>query len=105
MRVIRRRSTSGSADGSAALPASGPVGGPACAATSGPSGPSGNPVARLWWYVREFTGETAYERYTERLRREDPAAPVPTRREFERWRTEERYGGGDPAKKYYRGCC
>jgi uncharacterized short protein YbdD (DUF466 family) len=58
---------------------------------------------RLWWYVREFTGETAYERYAERLRREDPSRPVPSRREFERRRTDECYG--DPRKTYYRGCC
>lgn len=61
-------------------------------------------LARLWWYVREFTGETAYERYTQRLRREDPTARVPSRREFERWRTEQRYGG-EPGRAPYRGCC
>ncbi|WP_461027327.1 CstA-like transporter-associated (seleno)protein, partial [Streptomyces sparsus] len=34
-------------------------------------------AARLWWYVREFTGETAYDRYVERQRREHPdVAPL-----------------------------
>jgi uncharacterized short protein YbdD (DUF466 family) len=60
-------------------------------------------VRRLWWYVREFTGETAYERYTERMRRENPGCEVPTRREFERRRVDETYG--DPSRSRYRGCC
>jgi uncharacterized short protein YbdD (DUF466 family) len=64
---------------------------------------AGAAAARLWWYIREFTGETAYERYTERLRQEDPAAPLPSRRDFERRRAEERYG--EPGRTYHRGCC
>lgn len=40
------------------------------------------------WYLRELTGESAYDRYVAHLRRDHPAAKVPTRREFERMRTE-----------------
>ncbi|UUU31003.1 YbdD/YjiX family protein [Streptomyces sp. CA-210063] len=40
------------------------------------------------WYVRELTGESAYDRYVEHLRDHDPDAPVPSRREFERMRTD-----------------
>ncbi|WP_103504791.1 MULTISPECIES: YbdD/YjiX family protein [Streptomyces] len=56
----------------------------------------------LWWYLTELTGEltgdNAYRRYSERARREDPAAAVMTRREFERERADARAarpnGGG-----------
>jgi uncharacterized short protein YbdD (DUF466 family) len=58
-------------------------------------------AARLWWYIREFTGETAYERYAERLCREGRADETPSRKEFERRRAEERYG--DPRNGG--GCC
>ncbi|UCM90314.1 CstA-like transporter-associated (seleno)protein [Streptomyces marincola] len=57
----------------------------------------------LRWYIAEFTGETAYERHVAWLRRHDPSAPVPTRRAFERRRTDERYG--DPRSGHHRGCC
>ncbi|WP_405805867.1 YbdD/YjiX family protein [Streptomyces sp. NBC_00210] len=41
-------------------------------------------------YVREFSGEAAYDRYCERHRRHHPHAPVPTRREYEHMRTRHR---------------
>ncbi|WP_051872189.1 YbdD/YjiX family protein [Streptomyces sclerotialus] len=53
------------------------------------------------WYVRELTGESAYERYVGHLRRHDPDAPVPSRREFERRRTDAREG--DPRAGFR--CC
>ncbi|MEV0370208.1 YbdD/YjiX family protein [Streptomyces sp. NPDC050636] len=53
------------------------------------------------WYVRELTGESAYERYTAHVRQRDPAAPVPSRREFERRRTDAR--DGDPRSGFR--CC
>ncbi|WP_206306086.1 YbdD/YjiX family protein [Streptomyces sp. RFCAC02] len=56
----------------------------------------------LRWYVTEVTGESAYDRHVARLRRDDPAAPVPTRRAFERMRVERRYG--DPRGGGH-GCC
>ncbi|GGZ89696.1 hypothetical protein GCM10010344_66620 [Streptomyces bluensis] len=40
------------------------------------------------WYVRELTGESAYDRYVAHLRAGHPDAPVPSRREFERMRTD-----------------
>ncbi|MBT2417518.1 YbdD/YjiX family protein [Streptomyces sp. ISL-22] len=40
------------------------------------------------WYVRELTDESAYDRYVAHLRREHPDARVPSRRDFERMRTD-----------------
>lgn len=40
------------------------------------------------WYVRELTGESAYDRYVAHIRARHPEAPVPSRREFERSRTD-----------------
>ena len=39
-------------------------------------------------YLREASGETAYERYVEHRRREHPDDPVMSRRDFERWRMD-----------------
>ena len=47
-------------------------------------------VGRLAWYLREVSGENDYDRYVEHRRRAHPGAPVPTRREFERERMDER---------------
>ncbi|MDK1476682.1 YbdD/YjiX family protein [Streptomyces sp. 549] len=58
-------------------------------------------TARLWWYVREFTGETAYDRYVERHRREHPGQPPLSRGTFERRRTDAR--GSDPREGFR--CC
>ena len=41
-------------------------------------------------YLREASGETAYDRYVEHRRREHPDDPVMSRRDFERWRMDER---------------
>lgn len=40
------------------------------------------------WYVRELTDESAYDRYVGHLRKDHPEAPVPSRRDFERMRTD-----------------
>ncbi|GGW87725.1 YbdD/YjiX family protein [Streptomyces lomondensis] len=40
------------------------------------------------WYLRELTGESAYDRYVTHVRRQHPDAEVPSRRDFERMRTE-----------------
>lgn len=40
----------------------------------------------LHWYLRELTGETAYERYVDHVRRRHPEAPAMSRRDFERRR-------------------
>ncbi|MFB4196420.1 YbdD/YjiX family protein [Streptomyces carpaticus] len=55
----------------------------------------------LRWYLREVTGESAYDRYTARARAQDPAVRVLTRREFERMRMDAR--AADPQGGA--GCC
>jgi uncharacterized short protein YbdD (DUF466 family) len=42
------------------------------------------------WYVREISGESAYDRYVEHVRSEHPDAVVMSRRDFERLRQDER---------------
>ncbi|MGW7414102.1 YbdD/YjiX family protein [Streptomyces sp. NPDC054863] len=58
-------------------------------------------MSRLRWYVREFTGEAAYDRYVAHARSHDPDAAVMSRRTFERSRTDAREG--DPRKGFR--CC
>jgi uncharacterized short protein YbdD (DUF466 family) len=41
-------------------------------------------------YLREVSGETAYERYVEHCHRDHPDDPVMSRRDFERWRMDDR---------------
>ncbi|MFF4526207.1 YbdD/YjiX family protein [Streptomyces bluensis] len=53
------------------------------------------------WYVRELTGESAYGRYVAHLRAGHPDAPVPSRREFERMRTDRQES--DPRQGFR--CC
>ncbi|RIQ26882.1 YbdD/YjiX family protein [Jiangella rhizosphaerae] len=43
----------------------------------------------VWWYLREVSGETAYDRYVEHCRRHE-AVRVLSRREFERRRQDDR---------------
>jgi uncharacterized short protein YbdD (DUF466 family) len=47
-------------------------------------------LAAIRWYRRELAGETAYDRYVEHARREHPEATVMSRRDFERWRQDDR---------------
>ena len=42
-------------------------------------------LAGVRWYLREVSGESAYDRYVEHLLRDHPGEPVMTRRDFERW--------------------
>jgi uncharacterized short protein YbdD (DUF466 family) len=58
-------------------------------------------LARARYFVREFSGETAYERYVAHARSHDPEAAVLTRRAFERARTDAREA--DPREGF--GCC
>ncbi|MGX2992778.1 YbdD/YjiX family protein [Streptomyces sp. JNUCC 64] len=56
---------------------------------AGGRGPAGAGPARralrwIHWYLRELTGESAYERYCARHRADHPGAPVPTPREYQR---------------------
>ena len=47
-------------------------------------------LAGVRWYLREVSGESAYDRYVEHARREHPDEPVMSRRDFERWRQDDR---------------
>ncbi|WP_406473612.1 YbdD/YjiX family protein [Streptomyces sp. NBC_01615] len=49
---------------------------------------AGRGMRGIRWYVRELTDESAYDRHVSHLRKDDPDTPVPSRREFERWRTD-----------------
>ncbi|MFF4361758.1 YbdD/YjiX family protein [Streptomyces sp. NPDC001604] len=53
------------------------------------------------WYVRELTDESAYDRYVAHLRKARPGAQVPSRREFERMRTDRQE---DDPRQGFR-CC
>jgi uncharacterized short protein YbdD (DUF466 family) len=44
----------------------------------------------LRWYLREVSGESAYERYVAHMRAEHPDALVMSRRDFERARQDHR---------------
>jgi uncharacterized short protein YbdD (DUF466 family) len=47
-------------------------------------------VAGVRWYLREVTGESAYDRYVDHMRRDHPAQMVMSRRDFERWKQDQR---------------
>jgi uncharacterized short protein YbdD (DUF466 family) len=42
------------------------------------------------WYLREVSGESSYDRYVEHVRRDHPDAVVMSRRDYERWRQDDR---------------
>ena len=42
------------------------------------------------WYLREVSGESAYDRYVEHMRHDHPDQPVMSRRDFERRRQDAR---------------
>ncbi|MFI6001926.1 CstA-like transporter-associated (seleno)protein [Streptomyces sp. NPDC051366] len=58
-------------------------------------------LAKAAFFVREFSGEAAYDRYVAHARAHDPAAEVMTRRAFERARTDSREA--DPREGFR--CC
>lgn len=58
-------------------------------------------LATIRYFVREFSGEAAYDRYVAHARGHDADAPVMTRRAFERARTDAREA--DPREGF--GCC
>ncbi|MFI5826999.1 YbdD/YjiX family protein [Streptomyces sp. NPDC051578] len=58
-------------------------------------------LAKARHYVREFSGEAAYDRYVAHTRSHDPDAEVLTRRAFERARTDAREA--DPREGFR--CC
>ncbi|WP_241837849.1 YbdD/YjiX family protein [Streptomyces sp. CB03234] len=57
---------------------------------TGPGGRLRRAVGWVRWYVREVSGEAAYDTYVAHTRACDPDAEVMTRREFERRRTDAR---------------
>jgi uncharacterized short protein YbdD (DUF466 family) len=44
----------------------------------------------LRWYLREVSGESAYDRYVAHMRRDHPDQPVMSRRDYECGRQDER---------------
>ncbi|WP_374775744.1 YbdD/YjiX family protein [Streptomyces sp. NBC_01310] len=58
-------------------------------------------LGRARFYVREFSGEAAYDRYVAHARSHDPDAEVLSRRAFEHARTDAREA--DPREGF--GCC
>jgi uncharacterized short protein YbdD (DUF466 family) len=52
-------------------------------------------LRHIRWYLRELTGEAAYDHYVERHRRTHPGVPVRSRREFERDRQNRQDGPPD----------
>lgn len=58
-------------------------------------------VRWMRWYVRELTDESAYERYVAHIRRDHPHTTVPSRRAFERMRTDQQES--DPRQGFR--CC
>ena len=46
--------------------------------------------AGVRWYLREVSGESAYDRYVTHMRGEHPDQPVMSRRDFERRRQDAR---------------
>ncbi|MCC0096075.1 MULTISPECIES: YbdD/YjiX family protein [Streptomyces] len=58
-------------------------------------------LAKARFFVREFSGEAAYDRYVAHARTHDPDARVMTRRAFERARTDSREA--DPREGFR--CC
>jgi uncharacterized short protein YbdD (DUF466 family) len=53
------------------------------------------------WYLRELTDESAYDRYVAHVRQGHPDARVPSRRDFERMRTDRQE---DDPRQGFR-CC
>jgi uncharacterized short protein YbdD (DUF466 family) len=47
-------------------------------------------MAGVRWYLREVSGESAYDHYVEHMRRDHPGQPVISRRDYERRRQDER---------------
>lgn len=58
-------------------------------------------AAQIRWFWREATGESTYDRYVAHTRAHDPDAPVLSRREFERQRTDAQEA--DPREGFR--CC
>ncbi len=49
------------------------------------------PIGSVWWYLKEVSGENAYDRYLERHRATHPWKEPLRRGEFYRQRQDEKY--------------
>jgi len=50
-----------------------------------------NPLRSIWEYLKEISGENAYDRYLEVHQATHPNQPPMSRGEFYRWRQDEKY--------------
>ena len=50
-----------------------------------------NPLRSIWEYLKEISGENAYDRYLEVHQATHSNRPAMTRGEFYRWRQDEKY--------------
>ncbi len=48
-------------------------------------------IKSFWWYLKEISGENAYDRYLEKHRTTHPEKEPLGRGEFYRWRQDEKY--------------
>jgi uncharacterized short protein YbdD (DUF466 family) len=48
-------------------------------------------LKKVWHFVRELAGETAYQRYCAHLQERHPDRPLPTEKEFYLSRLQEKY--------------
>ena len=49
-------------------------------------------IESFWWYLKEVSGENAYDRYLQKHRDTHPGKKPLGRGEFYRWRQDEKYG-------------
>ncbi len=47
-------------------------------------------AGKVRWYLKEVSGETAYDRYVAHRQEHHPGEPLPSRRDFERKRMDDR---------------
>ena len=47
-------------------------------------------VRGVRWYLREVSGEAGYDKYVAHVHREHPDSVVLSRRDYERWRQDDR---------------
>ena len=52
----------------------------------------------VWWYLKEVSGENAYDHYLQRHRGTHPGQEPLGRGEFYRWQQDDRYG--NPGSRY-----
>jgi uncharacterized short protein YbdD (DUF466 family) len=50
-----------------------------------------NPLRSIWDYLKEISGENAYDRYLAVHTATPPGKPAMSRNEFYRWRQDDKY--------------